>query len=489
MAFATTAGLGLVAALAIIIIIKTVYGLVKGTGKALLSFIAVIIAAAITFFVALPVSDAVAKLDISFLGYKAPEGEGSTVEDAVVHFVELLETEQGPMGKDIMQNGFLSSAVRKSPAFAASLIVIISLILRIVLIFIADPILRAVMKNNGGKPSATSRMIGATIGLVCAFVFFGITFMTPLGLISLAHDPAEKTDVIKNDYEQIENNFVVKTFSGMGFDKLGLAFIRGASEFSGKSGGGTVKAYYTDELNELGELYVLMIDTNVLKQENGEFSIDGNNILTNRKFIVGAAEISKRSYVIKEMLPILMKYAAIGTAQSAIGLPRDIGTITSEEIDKLVDVYEKMNDSGVIEKISEGNVLELLSDEESMRELIDTAKGSSIVSAIVENTAKQAIDDIIITLANSNEAETIDVDLLASLITKDDIAELMEQPQARMILLIISNDELDSFVAKYDDDPDLITQDDIKRVLESVMDQYGIEMEDLKNLYESQKNG
>ena len=114
---------------------------------------------------------------------------------------------------------------------------------------------------------------------------------------------------------------------------------------------------------------------------------------------------------------------------------------------------------------------------------------ASAIRAIVENTAKQAIDDIIITLANSNEAETIDVDLLASLITKDDIAELMEQPQARMMLRIISNDELDSFVAKYDDDPDLITQDDIKRVLESVMDQYGIEMEDLKNLYESQKNG
>lgn len=488
MAPITAISLAIIVVFALVVLIKTIYGLIKGTGRAFLSLISVVAAAAITFFVALPVSSALAKTDISFIGYNAPDGASNTIEHAVVQYVEQIETEQGAIGKDIIANDTLLNAVKQSPVMVISVIIIpilfllLALVLRIILILIFTPILRAVTKANGGKPSVTSRIVGAGIGFVCSVVVFGLTSMTLLGTLSLVRDPAEMTDNISEEYSQIEDNAVVKTFSGMGFDKLGLVYIKKASAFGVASGGESKNAFLTDEIENAGKLYVLMNESGVLKQENGSFEIDTDNILTNKQFILGAAEISKRSCIIKEMLPILLKYAAVGVVKETFV---DFGAITAEEIDKLSKTYERLNDNGVFDAIKGGNsskLFEILADEENAKELIDAAKQSSIISAVLEDSAKQAIVGML-------SEQTLNADSVYEMLKIEDVKEMLKYPEARIYITLIGNEELNALVSKYDTDPDSITDDDIKNAIDSVMKQFNITWEDINDLYESQKNG
>lgn len=486
-------GLGLAAIAAIIILANIAIGFKCGLGKSTIKTVLVILAAVIAFLlsvsVARLVSGAIQDVNVSFLNISVNGQPASTIKEAY----ELYTDSLGEIGSDIKSSAVLSGLVDQLPVMVIAILIepiffiVLTLIAHIIYVIFNGAILRLFGGSKDKKPNILSRLLGMAVRAVCGVIVAGMVVMPLLGGLSVFIDASKVSDELAVYGDDIKSSFGYKWFGATQFVKLGNSYIRSASTYNADE----TEVVITDEVDNVLKIYGLLKDAGVIGGEEGQ---DPAKIAENAELIHGIKDIAKESVLFENAFPILMKYfvreavaqtiANISGNKGQMELPAniDLSGVTVDELDKIVDVYDAMNEKGLISALSgEGDVDfdEVLSDEEFVNTLAEAAKDSEVVKAVIGSTVT-----VIVSNAIEEHKEELPEGLsttadLAAVIDRESLDTILDDPSASAIIKIANNDEVNDLISKHDGDHDSVTSDDISRAIDSILAQYGTSFAEL----------
>ena len=478
--------IGLVLLAALVFALKMFFGYRKGMGKAILNLCCLIIAAVLTFVLASPVSNLVAKIDVSGFGIEIGGQVAATLEDAAVLAAEDAVADTG-LGATLMESETFMNAVKKAPVLLVAVVVLplvfllLALLLRIVMIFAADPILRLFNKGATPVPNRNSRFAGMGVGFVCALLICGMLLMTPLSLVTLAKPAAEKVNAVKPVYTAVSDSLIVKAFSAIGFDSLGTAYLRSAANYETSTAEGKKTVYLTDEASTLIDLYALMNEHGVINDDL-DFNEDGSKkLIADKEFVTSAAEILKGSDVLKDVAPEMISYAVAGDSGTGSAVA-SLGQLSDEHIDEIMAIYEKLDACGITQAIADEDydkLNEILNDGHTADELAEAAKNSEAVRAVLSDTVTTVLTKAMVTELSYSEMDSFDLDRFIDLLTKEDVDFLFSQPQSSVVIALIDNADLNEYFVSYDFDAEELDRPVVKKVLSSLITQFSIDTDEI----------
>ncbi len=478
---------------AIVFAIRMIYGYRKGMGKAIVSFVCVLLAALFTFLFASPLSNLVAGTDISGFGLEINGKKVSTAEEAAVYAVEGIGGETDSLGKELMKNEVIATGVKKAPALIASIVVgplfflMVYLVLRLIMVFACDPLLRLITRKPEQRPNLTSKLVGMGVGLVSSVVFCGVLFMTSLGTVSIAAEADADIPVLKDVVDDFGGSAFAKVYSALGFDSLGKAYMNAASSYTSE-GENAKTVHLADELSNAAKIYSKL-------KNSGAISSDGSSsaasaIIADPELVYSVTDVFKESDLLKEALPVTAKYmisgADKGPAESSLAAKLD--NVTNEQIDELLEVYSIMDETGITDAIAEKDtqkLREIISDGDTAERISKAVEDSELARAVVSDTVSSALREYVIEGIAASSWDEFDLDKLVDSISKADVDKLYDYPDQGAIVALVGNEKLTDYVKNYDRDAAGLDRSELKSVIVSVMEQYNIDGEAL--LEEAQK--
>ena len=477
-----------VAISAIVFAIRMIYGYRKGMAKAIMSFVCVLLAALLTFLLASPLSNLVSNINISGFGLEVDGRQVSTAEEAAVYAVEGLGGENG-LGKALMQNESIAAGVKKAPSLAASIIIgplfflLAYLVLRLITVFAGDALLRLITRRPEQKPNSTSKYVGLGVGFVSAFVFCGVLFMTVLGVVSITKDSAADVPVLGEIATDFGDSAVAKVYSAFGFDSLGKSYMNAASSYETEGENGKT-VYLADELSSAVKIYSELNSRGVFENKGGENSSGAGKILADPELVYSVTDAIKGSDLLKEALPTAAKYMMTGPSENGAesSAVSKIENITDEDIDDLVAVYGIMDESGLAKAIAENDsekLREILSDGDTADKLAGAVKDSEVAKAVVTDAVSETLTDQIVSSLAESDWEGFDLDKLISQFDKSTLDNLYDHPEQTAVTALVGNEKLNEFIKNYDRDAEDVDRAELKAVVESIMEQYGIDGDEL----------
>lgn len=458
-----------------------------GLGKSTIKTVFIILVAVVAFLLSIPVarlvSNAVRDVDISFLGISVNGQQAATVNEAFDLFTDSL----GEIGSDIKGNAVLTGLIDQIPVMAAAMIVepilfiLLTLIAHIVYVIFNGALLRLFGESNNKKPKLLSRLLGMAVRAVCGVVVAGMIVLPILGGASIFISVSKVSEGLAVQGDDLASSFGYNFFKITPFVSLGKSYIRSASSYEAD---GTDVAI-TDEIDSFIELYDMLKDAGVVGG-TGETSVA--KIAENSDLIHNVKDIAKESVLFANAFPILTKFfvreavtqtlANISGNKGKMELPQniDLSGVTVDELDKIVDVYDAMNEKGLISAISGGEEVdfeEIFSDEEFVDTLAEAAKDSEVVNAIVGSAVTVIVSDAIEEYRDELPEELSTTKDLAEVIDKESLDTIINDPAASAMIKISGNSDAQELVNKHESNPDSVTPEDISRAIDSILSQYG----------------
>ncbi len=479
--------LALVVLAAAVFAVKMIYGYRKGMGKAILSLLCVLIAAVLTFVFAGSISAFVSRIDISGLNIEVGGQNAGTLEEAAVLAVDSIGGEAGSMGEVLSSSETFMNAVKQVPVLAVAVAVVplffilTALILRIVMIFAADPIIRLFSKDKSERPTRTSKFVGLGVGFVCAALICGILFMVPLSLISVTKEAAVKIEKVEPAFTSVSESFIVKAFSAVGFDNLGTAFLRNAANFEAETAEGKKTVYLADEAAGLVELYSLLDEHGVINNGEVASNADAKQYIADSGLVYAAADILKQSDVLKDVVPGVIRYAVAGGAAAA-ELVQDTKPLSDKDVDDMIDIYRILDESGLTKAIADEDydrIYAILNDGTTANRLSDAANRSEFARGVITDTIKSAGRTALVKQLAVNNIDTFDLDEFINSIAKEDMDRLYTDPLRDVVVTIAANADLTSYAETYDINASDLDRAAMKCAALSLMEQYDIDMDEL----------
>ena len=479
--------LALAALAAIVFAVKMIYGYRKGMGKAILSLLCVMIAAVLTFIFAGSISTFISRIDISGLNIEVGGQTAGTLEEAAVLAVDSIGGEADSIGEVLASSETFMEAVKQVPVLLVAVVVVplffilTALILRIIMIFAADPIIRLFSRNKSERPTRASRFVGLGVGFVCALLICGILLMIPLSLISVTKEAAVKIEKVEPTFTSVSESFLVKAFSAVGFDDLGTAFLRNAASFEAETAEGKKTVYLADEAAGLVELYSLLDEHGVIK--NGEVTdeTDAKQYIADSGLVYAAADILKQSDVLKDVVPNVIQYAVSGGVAVADAI-KGSKPMSDKDVDDVIDIYRILDESGLTKAIADEDydkVYAILNDGQTADKLSDAANRSEFARVVIVDTIKSAGRAALVKQLAENNIDTFDLDEFINSIRKEDMDRLYNDPLRDIVVAFSANADLTTYADNYDINASDLDRAALKCAALSLMEQYDIDMDEL----------
>lgn len=468
---------------AVVFAVKMIYGFKKGMGKAIISLVCVLLAALLTFILATPIANLVSGIDISGWNIKVGDKPVSNAEDIAVFAVESIGGNGQSIGNELMKNGSIAASVKEAPSLLASIVVgplfflFVFLILRIAMIFAADPILYLITKDRSERPKLYSKFAGMGIGFVSALLFCGIMFMTVFGVVSVTKDAVSREPDMQRMFGDLSDSFFVKAYSALGFDDLGVSYMRGAAKIEIDTEEGKKTVYLADELSNALDIYS-KIDGKLRSTAN----TDASQLIADSDFVYDLTDAFKQSDVFKEALPVVAKYAMVGAIPGSSTKVAKLDKVNNKDIDELLEVYNYMDKKGITQALADKDsaaLSNIMKDVQTANELTALVKGSRLGNIIIDDAVIEAIKKLLVNAMADSGWEKYDFDRFISLIRKTDVDNIYFNEYRELLVLLVDNAELASYAASYDPDAEDLDRAALRRVISSLMTQYEIDGEDL----------
>ena len=198
------ASLILLALFAVTVLISALFGLVRGLNKSVIRIITVIVAAALTFVIAGPVTTAITENIII---------EGQTLGQLIFNEVSKMDM----VGSMLQTMPLLGQAIVVAPAFVLSIVVfpvvfyVLKFITWIIFLFVQKPLRKLIFKDSCDKKierqkpmgiRVAKRFGGLGVGIVTGVLIFAMILTPVLGLFSSLPTSASVDQVLNTLVEQ-----------------------------------------------------------------------------------------------------------------------------------------------------------------------------------------------------------------------------------------------------------------------------------------------
>ena len=329
------ASLILTAVFAVFVLVSALVGLVRGLNKATIRLITLLLAAALTFAIAGPVSKAIVEA-IHIEGMTLSELIADTLsdEDAISDMMEAL-----PLLREMIQ---------ALPAFVLSFVMFpvmfwaLKFITWIVFCCVQKPLRRVIFKErfeedgpaeDGAEApkgsAAVKRLGGLGVGIVTGMVIFAMLFTPLFGLFGMLPPSSSVDHVLELMVEQemisaadvdlirqvygITDCTLVKVHGMVGVSAAGKAYLNSASKF--QVDGQTL--YLAEELNSLMSMVQSLMDNELVRilgdldDEKALFQL-----LSDKQLLNSLLEDMLSSKIVSTAVPQLLATAMHGVANS-----------------------------------------------------------------------------------------------------------------------------------------------------------------------------
>ncbi len=255
-----------------VLVLGTLIGLARGTGKSVFRLITIAMAIAATFFLAIPFAQYLANKDMSGL---VSEIDGVEVTTASETFVNILKSNE-TVAEVMADSPTLEAAARQIPVI---LFAVVTFIVCFIAFYFVSLIIYAIFKgiarhtgdSEKRKPNAGSRAGGAILGLLSAVLCIGMILAPVLGVANLMKELPEDTDIeAKEDYyDPVMSNAMIKLYNNFGFGAFGDYYIKKASKITADDGS---TVYVSEDVDTIAKIYALLDEYGAIEDiENGDF--------------------------------------------------------------------------------------------------------------------------------------------------------------------------------------------------------------------------
>lgn len=171
---------GFQSVLILFILVGFLFGLLRGFGKSVVRFFMLIAVAVICFFIAPPISRAIAGINIAKLGIKIGDVEVTTIKEAITTLVENF----GPVGELNSASPTFAAFVNALPALVLNLIVfaLTYIVLGLISILFSWLISRAIFKKRKKGEHQPLRIVGGLVGAIAGVMVFAILTVPFFGI-------------------------------------------------------------------------------------------------------------------------------------------------------------------------------------------------------------------------------------------------------------------------------------------------------------------
>ena len=346
--------LGLTILFAVIVVFGALVGLCRGLNKSVIRLMTLVIAAALTFAVAGPVTHAIAanvQIEGLTLGQMVLESIGS--EGAVAAILDAA-----PLMKE---------AILVAPAFAMGIVVfpVVFLLLRfvtwIVFLFVQKPLRKVIFKDNCNKAEykaqpkgvrVAKRFGGMGVGAVCGVLIFAMVMTPMLGLFTVLPEKsaldnaldamveqnilsAEDVDMLKAEYD-VTNSALVNFYRMIGISAAGRAYLDGVSTIEADG----LKTSLTAEFNSLVNVLQTAMESGAV---NALLSPEDPNaiytLLGDKETMDALMQAMFESKLLCAAVPELMAMAMEGVA-SSMGVPANKEAVYNNMMDNVAQAVQ-----------------------------------------------------------------------------------------------------------------------------------------------------
>ena len=305
------ASLILTALFAVTVLISAIYGLIRGLNKSVIRLITIVVAAALTFLVAGPITTVIVE-NVTI--------EGQTLGEMILGAVSQMDM-VGPMLETMP---LLSQALLVAPAFALAIPVfpvvfyVLKFITWIIFLFVQKPLRKLIFKDSCDKEierqkptgiRVAKRFGGLGVGIVTGVLIFAMILTPVLGVFSSLPASASIDQVLDTLVEQemlaasdadmirqiygVTDCTLVKLYGAVGITAAGRGYLNSVSRIEADGRVTSLAA----ELNSLLSTVQTMLDGKVL------------NVLLNSQdpnaIFQLLQDLHSRIYLLRSRIPVI----------------------------------------------------------------------------------------------------------------------------------------------------------------------------------------
>lgn len=406
--------LGLLIFFAVVVAISALFGLCRGMNKAVIRIMTLVLAAVLTFVVAVPVTNAI--LDNIQIN-------GQTLSDMILEALSGTEM----MAMFLEAAPLLREAILVVPAFALSILVfpVVFLVLKflswILFLCIQKPLRRAIFKDSCNKEEAKQkpmglrvgkRFAGMGIGIVTGVLIFAMLLAPIFGVFSMLPSSSTLSNALDTMVEQqllsasdaqlirdcygVTDSGLVKFYGAIGVTAAGKAYINSVSKIEAE---GQV-VYLADEFDNLLTLVQTAVDGGLLEiLSKAEDPDTLYALLADKDMLDALMQDLFRSQLLRAAVPEVMailtenvaKTMSVPADKNAVysGMMEDVAlAVQSAQIDYAgIQAYELANGityAVILTAATDGEDAPLLTEEEYEAQIQKLVELATAISSILD---------------------------------------------------------------------------------------------------------
>ena len=429
------------ALLGVFVLINALYGLIRGMNKSVIRLITILLAMAVTFAIASPVTKLILE-NVSI--------NGQTVKDMIL--AALNDSED--IAFLLNAAPLMKEAILAAPAFGLAFVVfpvvfyVLKFLSWILFLFVQKPLRKLIFKDSCNKQDnlikpmgirVAKRFAGMGVGMITGALIFAMLLTPMLGLFTifpsassvntLLDTMADQGSMPKEDVETIKGIYgitdspVVNILGSIGFKPAGKAYLHSVSKFEADG----FSSSLAHELTSLISIGQTALENGALEILNGGDNMNAIfKLAANKEFMDSMMQSMFQSKILCSAVPELTAYAMEMVA-NAMQVPANKEAVYDNMMDKVAEAvknadidyaaikaYEQANNitdtviqlTNGTQTYAEGEIMTKEEYEAAVEKLVELAKTiSSVLNKSLSGDNAAFTDSVAVHLVKGVQAQ------------------------------------------------------------------------------------